>query len=113
MDHENPAAGPVPDFMRIAFAAFPKLEGAPFSVSITEPGSDLDLCLGEGPEAVRIVYDPLGAAVPDDVAAAYIVRSEEELRAVLDFAAENRGAYAKEGPAESEDMADLIFGPLE
>lgn len=113
MDHKNPSAGPVPNLIEIAFAAFPKLAGAPFSVSVSEPGSGADVCLGSGPEALRIVYDPIGGAVADDVAAAYVVRSADELMAILDFAAANPEAYAPAAPARGEDMADLIFGPLE
>lgn len=116
MEHSNTEAGRSPSPADIASELEPILAGAPFSLTLAAPAAGCywdfgaEIRPGGGIDVV-IVYDPEGRAIWYDPGA-YYTKSAEEVRAIARFAAANPGAFAKKRSA-SEDMADLIFGPLD
>ena len=116
MEHSNSEAGHFPSPADIASELEPILAGAPFSLTLVSPAAGCYWDLGAEIRPDRgidiiVVYDPEGRAIyynPD----AYYAASAEEVRAIARFAAANPGAFSK-ASAASEDMADLIFGPLD
>ena len=116
MEHSNPEAGRSPSPADIASELEPILAGAPFSLTLASPAAGRHWDLGAEIKPGRgidliVVYDPEGRAIYHDPDA-YYATSAEEVGAIARFAAANPGAFAKDRAA-SEDMADLIFGPLD